>query len=52
MSRKFAWMLILAAFVLMAGVVGCASDESSRATSKDSPYASGRDNGGSNGSGH
>ncbi len=52
MLRNFAWMLILAVVVLMAGVVGCASDKSSRSTRNDSPYASGVANSASHGSCH
>lgn len=43
MLRKSAWMLIVAVFALMAGVIGCAADESSRSARGDSPYASGAD---------
>lgn len=41
MLRNFAWMLILAAIVLVSGTVGCASDRPSRSSRSDSPYASG-----------
>jgi len=43
MLRNPAWTLILAVIVLLAGVVGCASDKSRRST-RDSAYASGADN--------
>lgn len=52
MSRKFARMLILAAVGLMAGVVGCASDKSSRSTGSDSSYAAGAADSASHGSCH
>lgn len=52
MLRNPAWMLILAVFVLLAGVAGCASDESKRSTRGDSPYASGANSAPSGGSCH
>jgi len=52
MLRNSAWMLILAVVVLMAGVVGCASDKPSRSTRSDSPYASGVNSAPSGGSCH
>lgn len=39
MLRNSAWKLVLAAVVLMAGVVGCASDNSNRSTRSDSTDA-------------
>lgn len=41
MARNVARTLILAVIVLMAGVAGCASNESGRSTRRDSPYPSG-----------
>jgi len=52
MLRHSARMLILAVVVLMASVIGCASDESSRSTRSDSPYASGVADSASHGSCH
>ena len=52
MLRNSAWMLILAVVVLMAGVVGCASDKPSKSTRSDSPYAAGAADSASHGSCH
>jgi hypothetical protein len=51
MLRNVARMLVLALFVLLAGVAGCASDRSGRSTS-ESPNASGVANSASHGSCH
>jgi hypothetical protein len=52
MFKNSAWMLILAVIVLLAGVVGCASDKPSKSTRSDSPYASGVNSASSGGSCH
>lgn len=52
MLRNPAWMLVLAAIILVSGVVGCASDKPSRSTRSDSPYASGASSAPSGGSCH
>jgi hypothetical protein len=52
MLRNSAWMLVLAAIVLVSGMVGCASDRPSRSTRSDSPYAAGASSVPSGGSCH
>lgn len=52
MLRTSAWMLVLAVVVLLASVVGCASDEGSSSSRRDSPYASGTADSASHGSCH
>lgn len=51
MFRNSAWMLVLAVIVLLTGMVGCASDKSSRST-REAPYASGTADSASHGSCH
>jgi hypothetical protein len=51
-SQKFAWMLVLSIVALLGSVVGCASDESTRSSHDDPPYASGSDHAGHQGSCH
>ncbi|MHB1035107.1 MAG: hypothetical protein ACYC35_19800 [Pirellulales bacterium] len=54
MFRNCARMLVLTVIVLVAGVIGCASDPASKSksTRDDSPNASGADNSAAHGSCH
>ncbi len=52
MFRRIAWMLNVMVVIWMAGIVGCAGDDSGRSARSDSPYASGVADAGPHGSCH